>query len=220
LPGRSLRDALRQGERRLPSGGVLVDLLDRLPPALAALPGRDSWRDRAPHYAAVVGSALPVHAGWAGDLGAEIHASGGVGPTVPIHGDFYEAQIHVHSGRLVGLLDVDTAGPGDRLDDLACLLGHLSVLAQIDRHRAPSVNALGARYLATFERAVDPVDLRVRVAAVVMSLATGPHRVQEPGWPAATAERLRLTESWLSSARVLRGEVPLTAATAVPHPAA
>lgn len=165
LPGQSLRDALRQGERRLPSGGVLVDLLDRLPAALTDLPGRDSWHDRVRHYAAVVGAALPAHAGWAGELGAAIWAAGRVGPVVPVHGDFYEAQLHVHSGRLVGLLDVDTVGPGDRLDDLACLLGHLSVLARIDRHRAPSINALGARYLAVFERAVDPVWLRVRVAA-------------------------------------------------------
>jgi hypothetical protein len=220
LPGRSLRDALRRGDRRLPAGSALVDLLDRLPPALADLPHRPSWRDRAAHYAAIVAAAVPVHADLALELGAVIGASGGTGPTVPVHGDFYETQIHVHNGRLIGLLDVDTAGPGDRLDDLACLLGHLSVLAQMDRHRAPAINALGARYLAEFGRTVDAADLRCRIAAVVMSLATGPHRVQEPGWPESTARRLRLAADWLASAQVLRGEGTLTAATRVPHPAA
>jgi hypothetical protein len=220
LPGRSLRDALRRGDRVLPPGSALVDLLDRLPPALADLPGRPSWRDRAEHYAAMVAAAVPAHAGLALELGAALGAEGGIGPRVPVHGDFYETQVHVHNGRLTGLLDVDTAGPGDRLDDLACLLGHLSVLAQMDRHRAPAINALGARYLAAFERTVDPPDLRCRVAAVVMSLATGPHRVQEPGWPEATAQRLRLAGEWLASARALRGEGPLTAATGAPHSAA
>ncbi len=224
LPGRSLRDALRRGDRQLPPGSALVDLLDRLPPALADLPRRPSWRDRAEHYAAIVAAALPAYADLALELGAATHAEGAVGPTVPVHGDFYETQVHVHNGRLTGLLDVDTAGPGDRLDDLACLLGHLSVLAQMDRHRAPAINALGARYLAAFERTVDAADLRCRVAAVVMSLATGPHRVQEPGWPAATAQRLQLAAEWLASARALRGVAtgkgPLTAATGAPHSAA
>jgi hypothetical protein len=224
LPGRSLRDALRRGDRQLPPGSALVDLLDRLPPALADLPRRSSWRDRAEHYAAIVAAALPAHADLALELGAATYAEGAAGATVPVHGDFYETQVHVHNGRLTGLLDVDTAGPGDRLDDLACLLGHLSVLAQMDRHRAPAINALGARYLAAFERTVDAADLRCRVAAVVMSLATGPHRVQEPGWPVATAQRLHLAAEWLASARALRGvatgEGPLTAATGAPHSAA
>jgi hypothetical protein len=220
LPGRSLRDALRRGERRLPPGAALLDLLDRLPAALADLPARSSWRDRVEHYAAVVAAALPAQAGLARRLGSEIYAESAVGPTVPVHGDFYEAQVRVHNGQLTGLLDVDTAGPGDRMDDLACLLGHLSVLAQIDRHRAPAINGLGARYLAAFERTVDAVALRTRVAAVVMSLATGPHRVQEPNWPAATAQRLRLAEEWLASARALRGRSVAVAASAPSVPAA
>ena len=34
--------------------------------------------------------------------------------------------------------------------------------------------------------------------AVVLSLATGPHRVAEPGWRRSTAERIALAEQWLS----------------------
>jgi len=208
LPGVTLRDALRRGDRRLPPAAAVLDLLDRLPAPLAEAPRRPSWADRADHYASVVAAALPRTGGLARDLAAEVLESDVAGPVVPVHGDFYEAQLHVREGRIMGLLDIDTAGAGDRLDDLACLLGHLSVLAQIDRQRAPAIQALGARYLAAFERTVDAADLRCRVAAVVLSLAPGPHRVQDADWPAATGRRLALAGSWLASARALRGVRP------------
>ncbi len=50
---------------------------------------------------------------------------------------------------------------------------------------------------------MDPADLRYRVAAVVLSLATGPYRVQEPAWEQATRDRLDLAEQWLVSARAV-----------------
>jgi hypothetical protein len=34
------------------------------------------------------------------------------------------------------------------------------------------------------------------VAAVLLGLATGPFRVQQPDWPARTAARLTLAERW------------------------
>jgi hypothetical protein len=204
LPGRSLREVLREGSAP-PPGAAILDLLDRLPPDLLRGPRRRSWRERAEHYAAVVAGILPHEASRAADLGAAVVAEAGTGPTVPVHGDCYETQLWVRDGHLTGLLDLDTAGPGDRLDDLACLLGHLSVLAQTDPGRAGAINGLGSRYRAAFEQVVDPVDLRYRVAAVTLSLATGPHRVQHRGWRAATSRRLDLTRQWLDSARTLAG---------------
>ncbi|MEV7228780.1 phosphotransferase [Polymorphospora sp. NPDC051019] len=203
LPGRTLREVLRGRNAPLPDGEQVLDLLDRLPAELTRQPRRTSWGERARHYATVVGSALPAETERCTALAEAIGNEGGTGPTVPVHGDFYESQLHVLHGRISGLLDVDTAGPGDRLDDLACLLGHLSVLAQIDQARSGAINRLGARYLTSFARRVDPADLRYRVAAVVLSLATGPYRVQEPGWPATTRRRLDLAERWLASARAV-----------------
>jgi hypothetical protein len=204
VPGQSLRQALRRGGVPLPAGAAVLDLLDRLPAQLAEGAPRRSWSDRAAYYAAVVAAALPAQAGRASQLAAALVGPGtgwaGPGPLVPVHGDLYENQLFVHGGRITGLLDVDTAGPGDRLDDLACLLGHLSVLTQTGP-RSGEVGRLGARYLAAFEAVADPVELRHRVAAVVLSLATGPHRVQERGWPVATRRRLGLVEQWLDSAR-------------------
>lgn len=202
LSGTTLRAALRgRAATPLPSGAALLSILESLPGELADQASRPSWVERAGHYAAVAAGVLPAEADRASQLGAEISAGGGNGPVVPVHGDFYESQLLVAGRRITGLLDLDTAGGGERVDDLACLVGHLSVLAQIDRARAGAINRLGARYLTAFGAGVDPADLRYRTAAVVLSLATGPHRVQEPDWPAATRRRLDLAERWVGSAR-------------------
>jgi aminoglycoside phosphotransferase (APT) family kinase protein len=195
-----MRQVLWTPGAAVPAAEEILALLDRLPATLLDAPGRRSWLDRVEHYASVVGAALPEEAERARRLAAAIVAGAGIGPTVPVHGDFYENQLHVRVGRISGLLDVDTAGPGDRLDDLGCLLAHLAVLALIEPRHAAAVSRLGARYLAGFERVVDRTALRYRVAAVVLSLATGPHRVQERGWAAGTRHRLDLVERWLDSA--------------------
>ena len=66
-------------------------------------------------------------------------------------------------------------------------------------HRPRSL-LMAERWLTDFDRVVDPVDLRARVAGVVVSLATGPHRVQSQDWQAMTRARLDLAEQWLAHA--------------------
>ena len=134
LPGRSLRDVLVTGGK-VPSGRQILALLDRLPAELAVGPPRQTWAQRAYHYATVLADALPDQAETVTALGEAIVAEARSGPTVPVHGDLYESQLHVRDGRISGVLDVDTAGPGDRIDDVACLLGHLSVLATLNPAR-------------------------------------------------------------------------------------
>lgn len=204
VPGRTLRDALRDPRSRLPTGGEINALLDRLPAEAAIGISRRSWLDRVGHYAAAVGTIVPDHAERAAGVGDAIAAEAGRGPTVPVHGDLYESQLLVSGGRICGLLDIDTVRAGDRLDDLGCVLGHLSVLAQLEPQHASTINRAGARYLAAFDRVVDPADLRYRTAAVVVSLATGPHRVQQPQWPATTRRLVELAGEWVGSARLAR----------------
>ncbi|MEV6282455.1 aminoglycoside phosphotransferase family protein [Kribbella sp. NPDC051770] len=200
LPGRTLRSALRSGAAATNPADITT-LLDRLPPELLDNPRRTSWLDRTQYYARSIGNVVPDLAGWSSDLATSIVAESPVGPTVPVHGDLYEAQLHVdHTGAIVGLLDVDTAGPGDRLDDLACLLGHLSVLAQVLPQHAQAINSFATRAQQTFDHQTDPAQLRLRTAAVVLSLATGPHRVQDPGWQQTTRQRVALAESWYDAA--------------------
>lgn len=201
LSGTTLRTRLREGGDPAPSGTALLGLLDRLPPEVCALPHRRSWTEAAEHYAGVLASTLPEQADRCHELARRVLATAGdAPPDQPSHGDLYETQLLLDGDRVTGLLDVDTAGPGRRADDLACLLAHVSVLALMEPgHRATS-SALGARWLTAFDRHVDPVELRARTAGVVLSLATGPHRVQEDGWQDATRERLDLVERWLDSA--------------------
>jgi hypothetical protein len=204
LPGPTLRDALRSRTTPVPHPDAITTLLDGLPVELVDGPARPSWLDRVRHYGAVVAAALPDQAARITQIAAAVAAEAATGPTVPVHGDLYESQLLVDGGRICGLLDLDAARPGDRIDDLACLLGHLAVLAHTDPDRAAAINRVGARYLAAFDRTVDPADLRYRVAAVVVSLATGPHRVQQPRWPAATRRLVDLADRWLDSARAAR----------------
>jgi aminoglycoside phosphotransferase len=200
LPGTSLRARLRAGDGAPPDGAALLDVLDRLPPQVCALPHRRAWADAADHYAGVVAGALPEESDRCRALAAGVAArTAGAPADEPVHGDFYETQVLLDGPRVTGLLDVDTAGPGRRADDLACLLGHATVLAVLDPPHAAATRAAAAGWLAAFERAVDPDELRARAAGVVLSLATGPHRVQEAGWPAATRARLDLAEAWLAS---------------------
>jgi aminoglycoside phosphotransferase len=204
IPGRTLREALRTHRGPLPTADEITAVLDRLPHQLVDAPPRPSWLDRVGHYAAAVGAVLPGEAERAIAMARAISAEAGTGPTVPIHGDLYESQLLIDNGRICGLLDIDTARAGDRLDDLGCLIGHLSVLARLEPRLAPWTNRLGARYLAAFDRTVDPADLRYRAAAVTLSLATGPHRVQQPRWPGTTRGLVNLAEQWLASARTVR----------------
>jgi hypothetical protein len=62
------------------------------------------------------------------------------------------------------------------------------------------VTQLGVALQRRFERDLPAAPLRRRTAAVVLSLATGPHRVQETDWRANTLARIALTERWLDHA--------------------
>jgi aminoglycoside phosphotransferase len=214
LHGTEMRTAVRDGGR-IPTPTEVLDLLDRLPAEVRDLPRRPAWSESAEHYAGVIGAALPAEAGRAADLAGAVRdrlAERGTG-TDPTHGDLYEAQIMLTDGRITGLLDVDSAGPGHRADDLACLVAHLDVLSLV---RGTDTTGYGARmrrlaadYVAGFVaapggRGADLSDLSARVAGVLLSLATGPHRVQERDWQTATSRRLDVVAGWLDGSRLAR----------------
>jgi hypothetical protein len=185
----------------VPSGRALVDLVGSLPREVLDLPRRRSWSEGADHYAAVVAGAVPDQAERVRDLAAAVRAGTGQPPDEPCHGDLYEAQLLLDGPRVSGVLDVDSVGPGRRADDLACLLAHLHVLELMRPGRADRLRGVRADWLAAADAALDPVEVRTRTAGVLLSLATGPHRVQEDGWPAATRTRLDAVEQWLEGAR-------------------
>lgn len=192
LPGRSLARAIFDPGDPC-SAEELIGILDAMPPAVSELERRPPWSDAVGHYASMVSRAVPeLEADLAWCSRTITSGLAGFPPgTEPTHGDFHEGQLRVADGRLVGILDVDTIGPGRRADDLACLIAHLSTIQRMNPQQEAKVRDLLARWVPVFDTRVDPVELRLRAAAVVISLATGPYRGQEPGWRATTTQMVR-----------------------------
>lgn len=192
LPGRSLANAIFDAGDPCRAED-LIALLDAMPPAVSQLERRPPWSDAVEHYGKLVVAPAP-------ELADEVHwivrqvergLAGYPEGNEATHGDFHEGQVHVSGGRIVGVLDVDTIGPGRRADDLACLIGHLSTIQRMNAAQEAKVRDLLARWVPVFDRRVDPVELRLRAAAVVLSLATGPYRAQEVDWLEQTRAMVR-----------------------------
>lgn len=205
VPGTTLREALRSPHGDLPEPAAIDRLLDALPLDLeAGTPSRD-WFDRARHHERVIRETVPSAADRVSALverlAAHHDATRGIGhDIVAVHGDLYEAQLIVDGSTITGLLDVDTAGAGHRIDDVANFCAHLSVLATVTRP-SDRIRSFGADLLAFAETRFERRDVRARVAAATLGLATGPFRVLEPGWEANTGRRLALADQWLASSR-------------------
>lgn len=99
------------------------------------------------------------------------------GPLVATHGDFNVANIFLGGVagdlRVEHLIDVDTLGPGRLIDDIAGLVAHLSVLPSLDPARYAGVAAHVEAVLVEADTHMDPVGLRARAGASLMSLAAG-----------------------------------------------
>lgn len=194
LPGRSLARAIFDADAPI-GAEAIVDLLDGLPAAVTEFPRRAAWSSALGHYAGLVAANLPGEADRLARLAEVIKAD--LDPTPgdePCHGDLHEGQLQVAGGRIVGLLDIDGVGPGRRVDDLACLLGHLSSIQRMDGRQSARVRALLDEWLPVFDERVDPAQLRLGAAAVVISLATGPYRGQEDDWAGETSRLLDVAE--------------------------
>ncbi len=118
-----------------------------------------------------------------------------VGELVPTHGDCYEANVFFDGSRAT-FIDLDTAGPGHRVDALACMLAHLAVLPQLSSYHYPQGNEVLAHWYAEFVQHVDPGALAVRVAGVLLSLVGNCSRD-------SALHRLDLVRSWLLRAAMV-----------------
>lgn len=209
LPGDGVRAVLTD-DGPLPDAAALEALLDRFPPEVLDLPTRPGHVERVGHFAAILELTAMIDSTYRPQLsevvGRLAEADLGEQPVVPVHGDFYEGQLLVDAGTVTGLLDVDTAGPGHRIDDWATLLAHLDVLNR------PAARRWGADLLAQVERRYGQRELRPRIAAAVLGLATGPFRVQQRNWARHTAHRLDLAARWLTG-----NEKPFISISSSPH---
>ena len=196
LPGRPLARAIFDDEPPT-TAERLIRVLDAMPASVAALERRPPWADAVKHYARMVSQALPPlqpRLDWMAEQitrGLEDCPEG----EEPTHGDFHEGQIHVRNGHVSGILDIDTVGPGRRADDLACLVAHLSTVQRMNTRQAERVHHLLRTWVPVFDERVDPTELRLRAAAVIISLATGPYRSQEPHWERETHQIVDAAEA-------------------------
>jgi hypothetical protein len=201
VPGRPLTQAIF--DEVMPcTAESLIMLLDSLPSAVVELPYRQPWTGAVAMYAEMTAAALPVLDPQLRWLVAEV--SGGLAAMPPgmepTHGDFHEGQLFVSNGVITGVLDIDTIGPGRRADDLACMIAHLSTMQRMTAEQAAGLTRLINLWLQVFDTRVDPAELRLRAAGVIVSLATGPYRGQEPNWQAETARMIESAVSLVQSA--------------------
>ena len=194
------------------SGQMLFSLnstLDALPHEVMDLPARPGWAEKAGHYAHAAATALPEERKRCEDLAAGINRFLTVtdpGKRVPVHGDFYEANIYVDVDKacVTGIIDIDSLGPGYRVDDWACLLGHVSVLPSLAPKSYPHVESEMESWVSLLEEMVDPAALSARTAGVVLSLVAGAKRVDGRPWKEDALSRLATAERWLERARYHR----------------
>ncbi|QDB80271.1 aminoglycoside phosphotransferase family protein [Georgenia wutianyii] len=204
--GASLASELARGMGTARARATLenvVAVLDRLPAAVLDLPRRAAWAERADHYGHAASVVLPEHRARIERLAAGVGAALGrtdPGPVVPTHGDLYEANLLMAADRVSAVLDVDSVGPGHRVDDLACLLAHVSVLPHLAPRTYPQVPAVLATWTEMCSRWVDPGALRARAAGVVLSLVAGARRREAPDWRVDAEGRLAEAERWLAGA--------------------
>ncbi|MEX1281255.1 MAG: phosphotransferase, partial [Acidimicrobiia bacterium] len=173
-----------------PSVAGLEALLDAIPATEYRV---TPLRNRAAGHARRLRAILPGSADRVSEIEGRLAAIE-PGPAVAAHGDLHAGQLIVRDGVVAGLIDVDTVGMGERLDDIATLIAHLHVSALAGR---PDLARMAEQFLAGFEARVDPAMLRPRIAAGVFGHAAGPWTRQQPDWELGVAARLDAAEAWL-----------------------
>ncbi len=202
--GTPLRTMILDGDAALPSPEVLESVLNALPAELMMLAPGPAHLQRVDYHAGVLGCAAadePEVLTRVAEVVEVLHSvEAQPEEMVPVHGDFYEGQLFADDGQVTAVLDIDTAGPGERSDEWATLLAHLSALALDTAGRETAAGYTDA-VLAHAERQVPAQQLRQRTAAALLGLATVPFRVQKHLWPGHTVARLDLAMTWLARAR-------------------
>lgn len=201
LTGRSLTEAVSNGEDSLPSVADLLDLLDPLQHADGGDRKRPSLVQRVAGHADFIATIIPELSIRAHRLAQSIEEMATPETKRTIHGDFHASQIMVNRTTVTGLVDIDTVGSGEHTDDMANFLAHLDALASAKPSFADRTKSFGADITRGFDATTDPRQLRLRVAAALLGYAGGPFRVQEQEWRAATEARVGQAEDWLAAAR-------------------
>jgi hypothetical protein len=133
-------------------------------------------------HARMLATVMPSTAVRLGELAEHFESTTAPLPDTVIHGDLHEAQIIVDQSSIVGVLDIDDAGPGLAVDDRANVLARLAYRATTDPVCSANIRAYADRLRADSLARFDPVTLGLHTAAALTGLATGPFRLQSQGW--------------------------------------
>lgn len=203
LEGPTLRELIKSDADRW----VSADEFNRLADAFAhadlvgaALPSR--LTDGALH-ARMLSSVAPALRPQLDELAATFEDAPAPSPDVTIHGDLHEAQVVVRDGHIVGVLDIDDAGAGAPVDDRANLIARLIFRSTLDPARHERVAAYAEMLRAASLERFDAQTLDRHTSAALIGLATGPFRVQSPGWRADVAALVDVACARMSSMREL-----------------
>lgn len=181
---------------------AVTGVLDSLPAGVLSLQRHPSWSERVEHYAHAAATALPERAAEARHIAAVVTramATSDPGPEVATHGDFYEANILMRDEHQVGsILDVDSLGPGYRVDDVACLLAHVSVLPHLAPRVYPHVPAVVEAWWEAATSHLDERALAARCAAVTLSLVAGAKKTDGESWRGDANGRLGEAARWVA----------------------
>jgi aminoglycoside phosphotransferase (APT) family kinase protein len=205
LAGPTLRERLRAGTPPWPRPDTFVDAIARIRSVelTDAAPRRPRCLDAGGH-ARMLASVMPSERHRLGELIDRFEplaeqALARSGPTV--HGDLHEGQLVVDGERIIGVLDIDDLGPGDPIDDMATVLGHLRYRAgTAGDGSGAAIHAYADDLWRGFASSTDPSVLDAVTAAVLVGLATGPFRIQQLDWPTVVGGQLDLAERLLDSA--------------------
>jgi Phosphotransferase enzyme family len=202
--GTPLQTLIIDGGAALPSPEALEAVLNALPAELMKLTPEPSHLQMVDYYAGVLRCIAADEPTVLTRLAEVVEGLQSVEvqteQAVQVHGDFHEGQLFADDGRVTAVLDIDTAGPGERSDDWATLLAHLWALALDTPGRERALGYADA-ILSHAERQAPAIQLRQRTAAALLGLATGPFRLQQPQWPEHTIAVLDLAMTWLARAR-------------------
>ncbi len=206
LSGPTLRDLLKSegtiDHDQLPPAGRLAELTAAI--AAADIGHVRTVRRRLDDAAAHASMLATVHPGETERLGrlADIARSESAASTsrcgAVIHGDLHEGQLIVRDRAVVGVLDVDDAGPGDPVDDAATLIGHLRYRAITSHARAEGLTRYADELRQTACVRLDAEALDVATGAVLVGLATGPFRIQQRNWQESVSRVLDVAEAHLA----------------------
>jgi aminoglycoside phosphotransferase (APT) family kinase protein len=199
LRGTTLRERLKSGTSRLPEPDRYRRMLEVLSAVHLddAAPVRSRIED-APHHAAMLATVLPGARGRLDEIAGRLSAPPMRSAVGTVHGDLHEAQLVVDDDDVIGLLDIDDVGRGDRLDDVATLVGHLRFRAATSA--GPRIDDYASRVRGALSHEFDDGDVDRHVAAVLVGLATGPFRIQQEHWEATTLQVLDMIEYHLTLA--------------------